>query len=601
MNLFAVVVPWDRAALPEYKEALTQAITDTIPFAQQAHQQVVWDNGHVLAASFSIHGATVPIKAYAASTDREFCTFNGVPYVLESQGEPWAEVLLRRLSAGSLDVATLGGYYNLLHVQGDQVSAWNCVTRIEPIYWVRNEHCMVIGNRASLVQALALRSTAFRYQPIALLSMTTAGWLAHDLTPFEGVEVLQVGQQIKIEGDRVSFISYKPYEFVEIPDPSPEQIDQLSHQMLEQLMAGIKLISTFSKRIWINLSGGKDSRIMAAICARAGIDFYCVTSGAPEDREVIVASEVAQILGVEHQTSSRPPASTEIPQVDIFGMIRQHIAQSDGMLNIFDPIYPVRLQPNVLLNGHGGECLRGGYERLWRPLIESREMAATFFKHLNLHNKDIILRPDAIERQEEINKNIVEAYFQTAFPLENFYDYIYTVYREGRGISNIRQAAAYGAFAFSPFLNDNLLRLGWQLPLAMRRDDRLYYQLLLRLHPQLAHHRFSDSRWKFEADGPGPETSQEDWLKRAPLPPSPPVQGAHHWRMGYDDYLRPIVRDYLLQNRSNPVYEFIDIGKLEKVLDQEPPTTYGVMQSVFGILTAAYFLSEDWRRPMQGA
>ena len=322
-----------------------------------------------------------------------------------------------------------------------------------------------------------------------------------------------------------------------------------------------------------------------------------------------MAKEVTRLLGVEHEVTP-VRAADEIPEVDVFALVRQHVVQGDGMTSVYDPTYPIRLKPNVLLAGHGGECYRGGYDMQRegsRPVIEDRAMALRFLGNLSLCNLRVFLKgtslwnrlvpllPCAAEAQRRVNKATVDEFAERGFPWEHFYDYALTRLREGRGVSNLRQAAAYGAFAFSPYLNDLALQIGWEFPLSLRKSEMLYYRILRRLYPELARMRFSDSRWKFEQDGPGQETSQEEWQQRAPLPPTPSTQAAHSWRLAFDGSLRDTVRDYLLQSRNSRIFEIVDYDKLETVLRAPPPTAPGILRGVYGILTVAYFLNDDWR------
>jgi hypothetical protein len=99
----------------------------------------------------------------------------------------------------------------------------------------------------------------------------------------------------------------------------------------------------------------------------------------------------------------------------------------------------------------------------------------------------------------------------------------------------------------------------------------------------------------FEQNSPGPDVTYEDWLKRAPLPPSPPISGAHNWRMGVDDYLRPIIRDFLLGHKSNSYYELINFANLEDVLNRPGETQYSNLRSILGILTVIYLHSNQWK------
>jgi asparagine synthetase B (glutamine-hydrolysing) len=598
MNVFVACVPSEPGSLPLYEEAVRRAAPIFVPFAHLPHSAVIWRNKIALCASFSIHEAYCPIVRYASHTETRFCTFNGIPLFSHPDPKPdsWSASLLALQESGSLRLEDIGGYYNLLFSDERSVVACNCSTRVEPLYWMQTREAVVIGNRASLVQSVANRSTTPRYDVHALTPLITVGWLCNESTPFEGVRIVDNGMQATVTAGRVEFRAIKPYLFTERPEMSSADLAAAVSRVIERLVEGMRTFSTFTPQVTINLSGGKDSRIMAALAHAADIPYRCVTSGKEGDRDVIVAREVAAILGAEHTSTARAPASQPVPpeRVDVFGILNTHVRQGDGMTNCFDPIYPIRIKANVLLTGHGGECHRGGYVRTGvRPPITSDKMALRFLENLSLVGKDRFLRPEAIHVQQRVCREILDR-FSSDFPPANFYDYAYTKCREGRGVANLRQAAAYGAFAFSPFLNDAALRVAWTVPLEYRQSERLYHHILSSLHPALASHRFSDSRWKFEADGPLPGADPESWRQRAPLPPTDEVLATHSWRLAYDDYLRGPIREYLLSNRANRVYELVDYAKIERILASPPPTERVVMRGMYGVLTAAYLFSNDW-------
>jgi hypothetical protein len=601
MNLFVAASPVDRADVAAYRTALDKVAAITVPFIRQPHEQVIWSGDGVLAASFSIHASHVPIQAYVAADERQFLTFNGMPLFGQSpeRGASWAEQLLKRHRDGTLNFGSMGGYYNLLLAESTRVTAWNCLSRVEPLYWTQTPECAAIGNRASLVYALAHRTTQIEYDTDALITLCLVGWLVHECVPFKGVHLVPNGTRVELHRGQLTEIPYKPYRYV-TPCGDPEQRVQLVGELTEIMVDGLRVFAGFGDELTINLSGGKDSRIMAAMCKAAGVRFRCVTSGQADDREVIVAGEVTRHLQVPHETSRPTPLHAPF-EVDLFERVQQHVVQGDGMTSVYDPTYPIRQTPAILLSGHGGECFRGGYDMLRagsRPVLENRAMVLKFLSDLDLCHGKTLLHPEAIAIQREINEATVDEYVRSGFPWPFFYDYALTKLREGRGVCNLRQAAAFGAFAFSPYLNDCALQIGWRFPLELRKNERLYYEILRRLDPQLAGMRFSDSRWKFEQDGPLPGTEQSEWEARAPLPETPPAQGALSWRLAYDTHLRPIIRDYLLQNRSSRIFDILDYHKLESVLNEEPPSRPGILRPVYGILTAAYLVNNDWMAPL---
>jgi 2-polyprenyl-3-methyl-5-hydroxy-6-metoxy-1,4-benzoquinol methylase/asparagine synthetase B (glutamine-hydrolysing) len=601
MNLFAAVIPRASWMLDEIKARLEQTSALTIPYIDRDYESVVWDNGRVLVCSYSIHAAETPIGQYVASDEQRLLTFNGVPVTsrLGDTDLAWPQELLRMCGEGKSFLEDMGGYYCLLLVEGSSVFAFNCLSGVEPLYWSCNGDCTVVGNRASLVSCLANRRNVLKPRTEAMISMCTAGWPVTDASPVEGVDLLPAGNSFSCQAGKVEIATYKPYEFNEREPSDDSELAARCESILSDFKDGLCLYGGFADRLKVNLTGGKDSRLIAALCKACGIEFSCTTSGGAADREVLVASEVARILGASH-TFTEGRVIEEVPKIDIFERLDGHLRQSEGCLNVFNPSFPIRLQPSILVTGHAGECYRGGYARgpAREPVIDQAS-AMKFIDNLALHNAHLVLKDDAIDRQRKVDRWIFEQFLASGFPSSNTHDYMYTRYRERRGQGGARQAAAYGAFSFSPFLDDRALSKCWTFPLAFRKNEWLLYHLLKGLDPELAYLRFSDSRWKFEEAGPLPGESMDDWHKRAPIPPTPSRVAAHSWRLGYDGFMRPVIRDYLLSNRNSPVFDIVDAIKIEAVLRREGPTPHDVMASVFGVLTAAYFLNGDWL-PTQG-
>lgn len=596
MNLFVACVPRDRRAIPLYEKAVRQAVPVTVPFAHLPHTEIIWRGPAVVCASFAIHDAKLPIRRNAAHTEDAFVAFNGIPVFdhPEPRPESWAESLLTLYQQNRLDVRRLAGYWNLLLSRGWSVSAATCSSRVEPLYWASNAEAIVLGHRASLVYAVANRTRSFRYDVRALIPLITTGWLCNEATPFEGVRVAEGGMLLNARPGGLAIEPMRPYLFCENDACTEDDLGRLASEITDALVRGMRTFGTLAPEVTINLSGGKDSRMIAALAHAAGIPFRCVTSGREGDRDVIVAREVAAALGVEHQCGPPRPAPGNHDPADIFAIVQRHVRQGDGMTNCFDPIYPIRVRANLLLTGHGGECYRGGYVRTGvRPPLKNERMCLRFLENLSLVAKDHFLRPEAVRAQEEVCSTLVQRCLDE-FPARNFYDYAYTKLREGRGVANLRQAAAYGAIAFSPFLNDDALATMWTVPLEHRQTERLWYHMMSRLHPGLAHHRFADSRWKFEADGPLPGGDPAAWRRREPLPETDATLASHSWRLAYDGELRQPICQFLLDNRANPVYQIVDYGKIAQILGSPPPTPRVVMRGIYGVLTAAYLLSEEW-------
>src|SRR6266487_4612395 len=119
----------------------------------------------------------------------------------------------------------------------------------------------------------------------------------------------------------------------------------------------------------LSLTGGKDSRLIAAALTAARVPFLARTHGFAGHPDVVVAGLIAGRLGVEHTvTQPRPPGVPD--EAEVLGRLRAAVLVSDGMLSAFENLGrpdPQAAQGPAQAGGHGGELLRGGYaQAAWR-------------------------------------------------------------------------------------------------------------------------------------------------------------------------------------------------------------------------------------------
>jgi hypothetical protein len=103
------------------------------------------------------------------------------------------------------------------------------------------------------------------------------------------------------------------------------------------------------------------------------------------------------------------------------------------------------------------------------------------------------------------------------------------------------------------------------------------------------------SRWKFEQNGPAPGTSREAWLNRAPLPPTPTAGGAHGWHAGFDVWMRPVIRQYIADNRKSRIFDLVDYRSVMQLLDRPGHTEAAIAEGIFGLVTILHFLGSAAR------
>jgi hypothetical protein len=114
-------------------------------------------------------------------------------------------------------------------------------------------------------------------------------------------------------------------------------------------------------KVWTDLTGGFDTRLLAMLLARSGIPFKANFVGAPQHPDVKIARALAQQMGWEYQHFDPP---TTWPQESL-RYLQEGLGRGDAHLNVFLLLrslwthHQENEQFTTLLSGLGGEMWRG--------------------------------------------------------------------------------------------------------------------------------------------------------------------------------------------------------------------------------------------------
>ena len=114
-------------------------------------------------------------------------------------------------------------------------------------------------------------------------------------------------------------------------------------RVAEALAGAVRPLGEAAAPVQLSLTGGKDSRLVAAALTAAGVPFTARTHGFASHPDVIVAGLIARHLGVEHAVTE-PAAPGSPDEADVLGRLRATVLVSDGMLSAFEN--PDRVRPD---------------------------------------------------------------------------------------------------------------------------------------------------------------------------------------------------------------------------------------------------------------
>jgi Asparagine synthase len=454
--------------------------------------------------------------------------------------------------------------------------ARTAVTRVDPVYLSEVPGAVVVSDRASWAAAVTGRLS--QADPVMVAAFLSLGYPVGAATPFGGVAALGARRQLTVTGGR-PVVTAVPEEAA-----GGGSYDQVAAALAD----AVRPLGERDIPVELSLTGGKDSRLIAAALTAAKVPFRARTHGFASHPDVIVAAMIASQLGVEHVvTEPRAAAPQQAPdEADVVARLRSAVLVSDGMLSAFEnvgrPDPQVATEP-VQTGGHGGELLRGGYapaawtdRRPARAWSEAR--GAELFRRMVTRRLGLLHPPAARAYLASL------APFAATLPrgpLRTLDDF-YLANRAGRWSAAARQGYLIREQLVQPFFSDQVVRAARAVPLPDRVTDRLHRGVLAALCPELLDLPLAGSGWKS-----GPRTP-------------PPVRaaagagsggGAADWRRAYGDQMARILRDYALdQGAAGGMFDLVRRSAAERALRGPQQDS----QAAWALATLAALLSGDW-------
>ncbi|WP_283132800.1 asparagine synthase-related protein [Rhizohabitans arisaemae] len=450
------------------------------------------------------------------------------------------------LSGLFADAGRTGGCFAAFRADRTRVTAVTGMTRAHPVYYAETPELHLVGSRALLVHLVARSADGHRgveWDELALQSMVRQGYLLSDETPFAGVSTLPAATEISVEDGRRTLTS------ATLPSAVPggqrrrgEQVAELA----EALITAVRPLRAATEPVALALTGGRDSRLIAATLHAAGVPFTATTYGLEDNPDVVLARRVAGALGVEHRVipPARSAARTEVVAPHPLDRALDVIRVCEGMTSAYESIVdygPYSAKPTM--SGQSGEILRGGYLSGMASVVQSgieRKVSGLFLGDDRLFT-------------EEANAHAagLAAFWRerAATRGPETMDHMYVIHRVGRWHAAARAGALRRGTSITPFLDNRVVGSALVLDPLWRRSEAVVHALIAEFCPGLIGIPLQGGPWRFEADAA--RRSRPGLLQRilrapepaAPKPPPAPAGKAWSWRTHPNAELSGILRD----------------------------------------------------------
>jgi Asparagine synthase len=467
------------------------------------------------------------------------------------------------------------------------IHAWNGIVGMAPIFYQSSDERVAVSDRPLLAHLVATGRTLPAYDIDALPTFLSLGYFPGEQTPYLGLKVLARGTDLRLQAGRATVDADVRRQTVLAADATA---------VASALVAACGWLRDCGAPVELALSGGRDSRIVAAALAAAGVPFTAGTRGTPSHPDVVIAKEVARRLGIAHRTNTR--GTRTVPHsvdVDVEEWTIQSLRASDGLLGGFEGVPAVRprFNPSITINGHCGELFRGGY--------------ATYARTDDLTNPDAfwtrlrrtavpILAPSARATLPpgEVAGSTIPIAAGAARMTQLYLDE-----RIGRWASAVAMARASSRALFQPLLDGEVVARALGCDPEDARTERLAFEVLRLLRPDLADLPITARRWSFEESGPT-DLAPEGWPLRSALAVPVAAGGEIDWRRTAGGALDEEFRRRILGSpERDGLFDIVDRTAVERMLagrtrSGRPARSIGRSQLLWAVYSAATLLSSDW-------
>lgn len=505
-------------------------------------------------------------------------------------GSDLREGLLRR-SAETLpaDRAWSGiGSYALVGATDQTLIAYTNQHRSEALYWTVLNNAVVISNSAAALSVMRTGRNP-RYSPLGIAGFLMHGLPFTDSVPFDNVRVVPAAARLLSDQHSDLVIDHDVVEVREESGAAQSAADAIASGLTDYA----RTLTAGSGETVAAITGGKDSRLVVAALAAAGVDFEAYTNGLPESGEGIVGRTVTQALGVKHRLNvpkvkRRAGGSVVVarPEEQAWATLRSTGGMGNAFTVLPDPAKPhVSVAERTKFGGQGGEIVRGGFARRFNNEKPTPGQADEIFRTTWFKNR-AILNPLAREAVELDTRDLFEP-INTDPAGALFLGYVTN--RTGRWLATMRHGESVVNSHTTLLINNHMVRELRSLPSSAMLAERMAHQILRSLAPQVVDLPFFRDRWAFEADGPDPDYEPDTWDQREPYTAHDQPRADFNWRTE-----RPVLgnffRDYVLSTPTSMLFDVIDRAAVEKMFNGS--AYKGPL--AWALFSVQYMLSDQW-------
>ena len=302
-----------------------------------------------------------------------------------------------------------------------------------PCFQTEGKYGAAVGTRIAPLLDLVGRPVVPR--PSAMMQVITMDWVLNRETVFDGVFQVEAGAVVLLDEHQ---IAAQPHASIEAALARAEALrrDDYLAQASDAVTTAVRQQFRHAAAPLVDLTGGMDSRAIAASIAFAGFQPPCDVSGLPNSREILLAEQAANALRLTlHQLHPSEAAAEQLEQTLgrwarwTEGMSPAHIAFSRSLLALSPAYRDFFANYTQVFNGgtHLGGIIFYGVEALAEPF--SPEIAVTKLFARTARFAASFFSPSALRMIEDEIRAVIQEGAQAGLRGHRLIQYFY--WRQG--------------------------------------------------------------------------------------------------------------------------------------------------------------------------
>jgi asparagine synthase (glutamine-hydrolysing) len=473
------------------------------------------------------------------------------------------------------------------------------------VFAARRERGLLISNSLAVLAALLSADTP---DPLGVSSFLALGWCTGDSTLTRGIGVLAGGARHTVAEGEMSTRRHFGPATVPTVKGTKQPVAALAEQMTELMRRAVGPID----RVESALTAGRDTRVMTALLLAAGEDPLFFTGGTPDSPDVVIACELAALLGLRHRVMHKDPGSAELDWTEAASIFMR---QNHGLVSLLQLRDYTDLTGHseplgVKLSGVGGEIGRAGTGPLSAiatnvPLLRRSARLQSRMLQIKIRDPAGLMTPAAHAEIASYLRRFEQERLAEGWRPFELQEAFYTFERVGRWGAGLGRVAGtedlYSPFCSRPFINHCFSRRSGE-----RYVEAIHYGLLAELSPPLLAHRFevplrpqhprlAGLMATRQLAGLGTEMLAARMSRRthgpAPKqPPRPEYPFQHAWLEQRLDLARDI-----FDSATSDLWAFISRERLQALLDGTEADRIANQEGLLRALTVAWHLRRSAR------